>query len=146
MVRVLSFYNKKAILRIVMLMILILNVLFCSFTYSKEDLKNNSNRNPKISEHSFTTYRAITNISNTKYHNDQVMEEIIDKKTVVKKIDFIYSNNLFWEMFLTIIVSLLILVAIFKEWITKAPFIHNKNFLVHYLQLKDGKKDALSYC
>lgn len=138
--------------RLLIISVLIL-VLFASFLYYYTSLSSSASEsclNYRVKRTKVTQYEEINNHSGMSKVNLQTQELICYNNNdlmdnITKKL--LFDNKMIMSIFfiLTIILSMYQFCLYIRNWIIQISQTKMKSFMVHYLQLKDGKKNALSF-
>ncbi len=140
-------------LYITVVITLLVGAMFFSY-YSVNDtmeiLKNsfNSENNKAVSSEALAKARGSTN--KLKFTNNKLAdtekEKIISKKTIADTYYNSFSKRwMFCYLYIFIILLAYLFILYIKGWFIKLSHPRFQFYQAHYIQLKDGKKDALSY-
>ncbi|MGB8455857.1 MAG: hypothetical protein WCD89_26525 [Anaerocolumna sp.] len=145
--------NKSYITTIISLLICAMFLSYYNINYSVGVLKNTAESSSRAEKviNSETYARTNGNRNKFKFVNsklaDTEKEEILSEKALA---DTHYDSSVKKWMICYLYIFNILLISSFllyiKGWFIKVSHSRYQFYQVHYIQLKDGKKDALSYC
>lgn len=139
--------NRLLIVSVFIIVFLASFLYYCTSFSSSE---SESCLNYRVKRTKVTQYEEINNHSGMSRVNLQTQElicynnnELMDNITKKLMLDNKMMSSIF--LILTIILSFYQFRLYIRNWIIQISQTKMKSFMVHYLQLKDGKKNALSF-
>lgn len=136
--------NRRLFIIFLLIVILFTSYLYCSSTANTSDF-NFRVKKTKVTEYEDINNNGVSRISLYTqelmyYNNNELMDNII------KKLVFDVKKMMSVFLILNIILSFYQFCLYIRSWIIQILQTKTKSsFIVHYLQLKDGKKNALSF-
>lgn len=137
-----SFFIKNSMVFAAFIVLVIFAT--CASPYYTSNMFNNSFRSKRTEEYQNQTSDYSTNTHSLDSNSSFLQEAIYMHSALEDILLFLFSNKLIMFLILAVILAFNQLYRFIKRWNILISQTKNKFFIVHYLQLKDGKKSALS--